>query len=455
MTEDPLSPQPNSSDQTEPQPEHPSVSVLRNRNFLLLWLAQALSQTAQNAIWYGLVVVVEEVSRSGTQLGLAVISTIVPPIVLGLTAGVVVDRVNKKAVLVVTNLLRAIAVLGYLLYSVSLVYVYLINLLLVAISQFFAPAEAATIPLVVPKKQLISATSLFSLTFTAAQLAGLVVMGPPLIKLLGPTGLFVGSALAFAVSAALVSFLPNDKAPVAGLSGLEGRRLVKEVWSELWESWVFAHSDRQIWAAMVHLTLASGLLLMMSMLVPRYVVSVLEIRADDAAFVFAPAGLGMLLGTLSMARLAERFKKTNLVSAGLLGMGISLFVLAGLGRVGGPLGSFVLRGIGLVAPSGVGLIPEVMVVVTLMGFTYALVSVPSQTIVMEQAPAESRGRIFAAQMTLGNVAAVVPLVFLGGMADLFGVSVSLALIGACIFYAGVQNVRSWRAYPPDARASLL
>ena len=112
-------------------------SVLHNRHFLLLWTAQAVSQTAQNAIWLGLLVVVEEATRSSTQLGLAVLTTILPAIFLGMIAGVLVDRMNKKTVLVTTNALRGLAVLGYLLYGHAIYFVYLINLVFCSISQFF------------------------------------------------------------------------------------------------------------------------------------------------------------------------------------------------------------------------------------------------------------------------------------------------------------------------------
>jgi MFS family permease len=420
--------------------------VLRNRHFLLLWLAQALSQTAQNAIWFGLVVVVEQVSKSGTQLGIAVMTTIIPPVVLGMAAGVLVDRTNKKAVLVVTNLLRALAVLGYLLYSTSLVYVYVVNLVLVSISQFFGPAEASTIPALVSRKQLISATSLFNLTFTGAQLAGIVLLGPPLIKLLGAEGLFITTSAAFAVSAILVWFLPRDERPAIGLQGLSGRRMVAEVWNEVREGWSFANSDRHIWSAMIHLTIVSGLLLVMSVLVPRFVVSVLGIGADNAAYIFAPAGFGVVLGTLLLPRLTFHFPKTTLVSGGLLTMGASLFGLTIISWGSEGLGLVFLRRFGIFSASGgLGLIPAVMVVVAVLGFAYALTSVPSQTILMENAPVESRGRIFAAQGLMSNVASVLPLVFLGGMADLFGVGLSFTIIGAGLCIAWAHNVRQWRS----------
>jgi hypothetical protein len=157
-------------------PDSPSEpgSIVANRQFGLLWSAQFLTQTAQQAIWFGMIIVVEQISQSSLHLSAAILSTIIPGVVLGLIAGVVVDRSNKKTVLVVTNFLRAAIVLGYLLYSRSLYIVYAVNFLFVGISQFFGPAEASTIPALVPKRHLVAANSAFNLTFTVSQLVGIV-----------------------------------------------------------------------------------------------------------------------------------------------------------------------------------------------------------------------------------------------------------------------------------------
>ena len=73
---------------------------------MLLWLAQAISQTAQNAIWYGIVVLVQRLSHSSTQLSLAVLTLIIPSVIFGVLAGVYVDRWDKRSVLIATNLIR-------------------------------------------------------------------------------------------------------------------------------------------------------------------------------------------------------------------------------------------------------------------------------------------------------------------------------------------------------------
>src|SRR5712692_7104527 len=92
-------------------------SIWRNREFLLLWLAQAISQTAQNAIWYGIVVLVQRRSNSSTQLSVAVLTLIIPSVIFGVLAGVYVDRWDKRGVLIATNVIRGSIAFAYALFG--------------------------------------------------------------------------------------------------------------------------------------------------------------------------------------------------------------------------------------------------------------------------------------------------------------------------------------------------
>src|SRR5690348_2869263 len=92
-------------------------SIWRNREFLLLWLAQAISQTAQNAIWYGIVVLVQRQGHSSTLLSLAVLTLIIPSVIFGVLAGVYVDRWDKRTVLIGTNLVRGTIAFSYGLFG--------------------------------------------------------------------------------------------------------------------------------------------------------------------------------------------------------------------------------------------------------------------------------------------------------------------------------------------------
>src|SRR6266508_3554095 len=126
------------------------LSIWRNRDFLLLWLAQAISQTAQNAIWYGIVVLVQHRSNSSTQLSVAVLTLVIPSVVFGVLAGVYVDRWDKRTVLIATNVIRGCIAFGYAVFDLAgplpLSLLLVINFLFSTVGQFFAPAETAMIP---------------------------------------------------------------------------------------------------------------------------------------------------------------------------------------------------------------------------------------------------------------------------------------------------------------------
>lgn len=410
---------------------------------MLLWAAQFISQTAQQAIWFGMIIVVEQVSESSVHLSAAILSTIIPGVILGLIAGVVVDRTNKKTVLVVTNFLRALTVLGYLLYSTSLYVVYAVNFVFVGISQFFGPAEASTIPALVPKRHLVTANSLFNLTFTISQLVGIVLLAPWVIKFFGAPVLFAITGAIYVAAGILTSLLPPGVAPDRPLSSLQRSTIVAVTKNEITEAWQFITYDRRTWWAMVFVTLSSTLMLILAMLAPRYVVVVVGIQPEDAVFLFAPAGLGILTMTLLLGRLTRRFGEMALAYAGGLVSGLALVVMAIL-----PSFAPIFRQVGIalfggpVLPTGQSiLVPPLMVLSAGIGIGFALATIPSQTVLMERAPVQSRGRIFAVLLMMGNVAAIAPLAFLGALADVIGVNMVVALVGTATLVIAAIGLR--------------
>jgi hypothetical protein len=95
-------------------------------------------------------------------------------------------------------------------------------------------------------------------------------------------------------------------------------------------------------------------------------------------------------------------------------------------------------------PSTLGwrtLIGTIMGLAVLAGFAFVAVIVPSQTLIQERALPEVRGRLFAVQMVLSNVASIVPLVALGELADTIGVGRALLLVGLVVLGAGVASSR--------------
>jgi len=430
-------------------------SIWRNRNFLLLWLAQAISQTAQNAIWYGIVVLVQNLSHSSTQLSLAVLTLIIPSVVFGVLAGVYVDRWDKRTVLVATNLIRGGVAFSYaffgLVVGLPLSALFLINFVFSTVGQFFAPAETSMIPTVVARPKLLQANSLFHLTFTASQLVGLVVLGPLLAKIGGVDGLFISMAAAIVICGALVWPLPSTRGAHDPSTPSSEQEAIAGVFQDVRAIWQFVFRERIVALAMVQWTIGAILGLVVATLVPGFGERLLHVRPEDAVFVMAPAGIGMVAGTAVLNRWGHLVEKHFLANFGLFTVATCLGATGGLAFLtavltGGNPPLIVMPTLGQVSI----LVPPVMGLALVAGLGFVAIMVPSQTFLQERAPVELRGRVFAVQLMLSNFASIVPLLLLGGLADLIGVDRTLLLIGVLILMGGLISTRIAPGIPPWA-----
>ncbi|MBI4215874.1 MAG: MFS transporter [Chloroflexi bacterium] len=450
-----------------------------------MWIAQALSQTAQNAVFYGLMVLVEKRTASTLYMGFLISSILLPFALFGVMAGVLVDRWNKKAVLVVTNLLRGAVAFGYIfVLNLSIFLLYPVNILFSAISQFFAPAELAAIPSLVPRRQLIVANGLFNLTLTGSQMAGFILFGPFLVKLIGVEALFFSISAVFVGCSLLVARLPSMRPGQAGLAeedeaiqmigGPEQdyvmapnsymdfyseeeayalplviepmERLSHEAASrwdlglmlaELKDGWAILRKDRQLSLAIFNLTVIGAVVMIMGMLLPGYVARVLGVHPEDAVFIFAPAGVGVILGIQWVSRLQVSMDKGLIVNLGLalLALGLLLLGLMGWWEVN------MLRTAPVTGPNSYTMIFWVMMVAFIPGIAFAFVNVPAQTVVHERTPAVARGRILAIQLVFVSLASILPLMFLAGLAEVFGPSVALILVALLVLGAALYSYR--------------
>jgi MFS family permease len=412
-------------------------SVWRNGHFLLLWAAQAIGQTAHNAVNYGLLVLVQKGTESAAHMSVAVLTVVVPSVIFGLVAGAYVDRRDKRWVLLGTNLLRACLMPFYILTPDWLWVLYAVNVLFAVISQFFAPAEVAMLPVIVGKRRLLQANALFQVTFTASQLGGLVLLGPLLVNLVGTDGLFTAVGVALLVSAALVWPLPSTRNRLE--DGVLGFRAL---WGEIVFVLRYVRTDRVISWGVVQWTIGSTLALIIATLAPTFVVVVLRIRAEDSVFVLAPAGIGTVLGSLLLSRWGERLNQRRLVEAALLVLGACMALMALAATVWQRLGWIPDPAIS--DPGTLGwrsLIGVVMLLAVLAGFAFVAVIVPAQTLIQQRALPDVRGRLFSVQMVVSNLASILPLVALGELADLIGVGRVLILVGLVVVGAGVGSMR--------------
>jgi MFS family permease len=431
--------------------------VLSNRAFLFLWLAQIISQTAQNAILYALIVVVTDLTKSTTSTSAVVLSFVIPIVGFGLFAGILVDRYSKRKLLIATNAARALATVAFFFGREHVWALYITTAFFASFSQVFTTTSAASIPFMVSRPQLISANSLFSGGFTIAQIAGLIILSPLILKTGGPAVLFISAGAAFVVATVLARLLPYIGAHGGEEHerGLPGREELRGAVFEFWKALGNLRGDSRSMLAMGHIMISSTLILLFAILVPRYMQAILEVEPDNAVTIFAPVAVGALIGLRAVPIVVGRLGKTRTVALGLFGLAVCLAALGFIETIAGaleqterfnPFGEEPYFGLSI-------LVALTMLFAGPLGFSYAMLNTPAQTTLHERIPVEMRGRVIASQMVLANGVALVPLVVAGGIADLYGVSSVILAIGVLLAAGGGLSLyleRQWLSREGDA-----
>ena len=231
------------------QPGAGYVHLLRhNRSFRLLWYGQFVSQLGDWFDSIALFALLLRLTHSGAAIGLLLVAQFLPSAVVGLGAGVVVDRLSRKTVMIAADLGRAMLVLLFLLiHSPETVWLaYAVSALKFMLGAFFEPARSAAIPSVVSGADLIAANAISGMTWSAMLAIG-AALGGVAVGTLGTSAAFLIDAASFVLSA---FFILRVSIP---------RRSVRQVGSrpldELREAAHFLRGERQI--ALV--TLAKGL----------------------------------------------------------------------------------------------------------------------------------------------------------------------------------------------------
>jgi MFS family permease len=187
----------------------PSVGYLellrRNRDFRQVWLGQVVSQMGD---WFNTIAVytiVLNLTGSGRAVGMVLVARFVPSFIIGPLSGVVADRFNRRQIMIVSDLLRALVVLGFLLVRRpdQLWLVYVLTVMQLLFSSFFEPAKTAAIPSIVSARELLSANAISSVTWSAMLTLGAAI-GGVVTGWFGTRAAFVLDSATYLASAALI-----------------------------------------------------------------------------------------------------------------------------------------------------------------------------------------------------------------------------------------------------------
>ncbi len=428
-------------------PADPSgaLAVFQNPAFLRLWLSQASTQIGGNMVLFGLTVIVSA-SQPNTAVSLLILSFLVPAVLFSAVAGVYVDRIDRRLVLIATNVLRGFATIGLILVGDHLLLLLLLNISISTVTVFFAPAEAAMIPEVVPRRQLLAANGIFTLTLNAAFAIGFALLGPLVINIAGPQAVILVVSALYFLAAVFCFTLPASPPPAHAPTDTgphpvgETQKAVQSTIAQLREGLAFIRLNRSIVWSLLYLGIAASLVGVLGVLGPDFAQTALGLQAKDFAVIVLPLGGGIVMGILLLNAYGKYLPRRRVIEGGLIALGIMLALLS----VAGPISRFLQSAdaaSGLVDLSAVtSLLAIVVFIAFVAGVAYGAVAIPSQTQLQEDLPEDVRGRVFGVLNMLVSMSSFLPIIIVGPISDLIGTATVMFIVAIGVLAAGVASV---------------
>lgn len=419
----------------------PRPPLLQQRPFRMLTATRLTSRVANNAVNFGLLLLVVDATGRAFMSSLLVLTLVVPSTAAGLVAGVAADVLPKRLLIFAGHVLRAAICLALAWGEPAVWRYFLAAFAMASATQLASAAEAAALPTVVAREELVRANAVGHAVTGVAQILGFGVLAPVTLRMVGEPPLLFALAAALFSAAAVYALL------IGGQGGAARREVGGAVADAWWRvGWQQMRRDHRVLGASLELTLLAAAMTVVAGLAPAYIEDVLGLPVEVGAVALSPAALGVVLGLRLAGSLARRAPHYALSTAGFTGFVVLLFLLAFVEPLTvffagyAPLAWLASVEVGRFEGSGL----LAMVLVAPLGFCYALVAVAGHTTLNDLVPVSLQGRVFATQGALAAFAASGPVLAFGALADAAGVEVALALLAAVTGLAAAENIRRAR-----------
>ena len=397
---------------------HGFAALVKNRGFMLLWIGQLISQLADKIFFVLMIALLKlylPVHGEGEDGRFYLyMAFTVPAMLFGSAGGIIVDRVPKKLIMVGSDAVRGVLMLLIPLLPREFAILLFFTFSISTVTQFFAPAEQAAIPLLVKKEGLMAANALFSSTMMAALIIGNAVATPMLNwfeslnkgfgKELVVGCLYLLSALIMMPIHFREHKLNQETAPI-------------NPWAEFMLGLRYLKQNRLVWSAMLQIvTLYCVFAALIELAIGM--AARLHLAPEEFSSFVAAAGVGMVIGASILGHFGHRLHHKPLPLIGFITMALSLGLFIFIDNQPLALGLCIFLGVGA-----------------------AFVNVPMQTLIQQQTPPEMHGKVFGFQNHAINIALTAPLLITTKLVNAFGLSV--VLLGMSVF-VGAIGIWSWQ-----------
>lgn len=391
--------------------------LLTNKNFLFLWISQLLSQLTVNVMNFLLLARIFEITSSSIATSLLWIAFSLPAVFFGPIGATTVDLLNRKKILVFTNLLQSLVLVFYFFnHETSIFMLYFVVIAYSFLNQFYVPAEMSTLPSIVKNGNLAKANSLFFLTQQLTLILGFGFAGI-MQNIFGfKVSILICGALLF-LAFVSVSFLPNTREKISLNKNFED--LLRTFFDKIIEGYVFIKDKKSILYPLALLFLVQVSLAIVVSILPQIATEILNVAVSlSGVMIVVPVGIGAFIGSIFVNKLLkQKIRKKNVIELGLFLLSFGTLLVVFTNK--------------LVAP----------ISVLFIGIGFVMINIPTLTFLQQETPTWLRGRVFGNLFFFVTLASIIPVLFSGIISEIFGVKSLLTILSIFAILTLVYSIK--------------
>ncbi len=387
------------------------LKLIKNKNYLLLWLGQSVSDLGSSINYIGLMWYVMELTGSAISVSGLFIALTIPSILLGPWVGVLVDKLDKKTIIVTTDIIRGLISI-LMVTTNSVITIYGLVILNGIAALFFSPAINVAIPRLVSSEDLITANSIFSTTRSISKLIGPTIGGALIIGF-GAKSLFIINGISFLISAfsEIWIIIPKN-------INQEQQERKKSLVRDLKSSWEYINKNEIVKFVIIFFAFAMLLMGGLPILNIVLIKELFKFTSEQYGMMMTINGIGFLLASVYMARWGKRFIELNVILTGIALYGLCYTLLTFSANI------FM-----------------VSLMFLLIGFGAVIVNIAYGTYLQKVVEDKMRGRVFSVDIAIGNTVGLISMSLVGIISDTYGVKNTVMVMGLILFIYAVFSSR--------------
>ncbi|HEV8145869.1 MAG TPA: MFS transporter [Bryobacteraceae bacterium] len=386
------------------------AQVLRNPQFLRLWIAQMVSIFGDFVALFAVQIAITfRMHGTAKDVTGVMVAFILPMAIVGPVAGVFVDRWNPRVTMIVSDLIRG-GLIALLPFTTNLWQIYALFFALSTVSSFFLPAQSVTVPLLVKMEGLMAATGLMQQTMQFVRIFS-PSAAAALVTGFGEAACYYLDSLTFVFSALMLTTLSYHRAVQPAARGF------RAVLTDMGQGMKFILTHRKFSFVIVSMTAGTFAIASFGVLISVYVRDVLKGSAYFFGAVGSTMAVGTILGAAAVLKLSRGKAPADLVNLGMFLVGCFIAVMVLFHNQ-----------------------PMTIACAFLIGVSIAFIMVAATTLLQGESPPEMRGRISSSSMAMICAGQGIAMLFAGDWATRFGIDRLFLGSAGMLFLVAISGV---------------